>query len=72
MNPSALRVEHPRRGLTLSYVGRGLMDIQFDAAAERETLLTGNYTVIENRSIVEPGTPENYGYQTPLYILREN
>jgi len=67
-----VRVDHPRRGLTVSYVGRGLMDMQFDAAAERETLLGGDYTVVRVESIVEPHTTPAYGYRIPFYVLRES
>jgi hypothetical protein len=67
-----VRVENPRRGLTVSYAGRDLMKMQFDAAAERETLLGGAYTVIEVEQIVEPHTTPVYGYRIPLYHLRES
>ena len=66
-----VRVENPKRGLTVSYAGRGLIDMQFDAGAERETLLTGNYVVSDIKDIVEPGTIPEYGYKIKVFVIRE-
>jgi hypothetical protein len=63
-------VEKPKRGLDVDYTTMG----SFSGGAysqEREVVTAGAYRVKEVRQVTEPGTPEQYGYKVPQYVLEE-
>ena len=61
-------IEHATRGLEINY---DLIKVMFDASDEKEVLVSGTYRVAEIRKITEPGTPPQYGYIVPQYVLVE-
>jgi hypothetical protein len=63
-----MQLKDPKTGWVIDY---DVISVAFDAAAEREVIVTGNYVVVDKQMIVEPGTAPQYGYEIPLYILEE-
>lgn len=63
-----IQIENPLRGWKVDY---NIVNVLFDASSEKEVIVSGEYVVVEKRMIPEPGTLPQYGYEIPLYILRE-
>lgn len=68
------RLVNPTRGWEVDY---GMLRevapqaLMFDASAEQEVIVAGNYRIVSKEMIVEPGTNPNYGYRIPLFVLQE-
>lgn len=63
-----MQIENPIRGWKVDY---NIIKVLFDASSEKEVIVSGDYVVVERRIIPEPGTLPQYGYEIPMYILRE-
>lgn len=68
------RLVNPTRGWVVDYGmlrKRAPQALMFDASAEQEVIVAGNYRIVSKETIVEPGTNPNYGYRIPLFVLQE-
>lgn len=63
-----IAIPNATRGWEIDY---SVVDVSFDASAEQEVLVTGNYRVIRIDKITEPGTKPQDEYTIPYYVLQE-
>lgn len=68
------RLVNPTRGWEVDYTMLrevAPQALMFDASAEQEVIVAGNYRIVSKEMIVEPDTNPNYGYRIPLFVLQE-
>ena len=63
-----MQLNDPKTGWIIDY---DVINVAFNAAAESEVIVTGNYVIVDKQMITEPGTAPQYGYEIPLYVLEE-